>query len=47
MAAGLLSSPRKLCALLLPTDHPGRLKEKYFALIKVGHIAGLLGALKK
>ncbi len=47
MTAGLLLSPSKLCALLLPTDHPGRLTKKYFALIKIGHIAGLLGALKK
>jgi glucosyl-dolichyl phosphate glucuronosyltransferase len=47
MVAELILSPRKLSALLLPSNNPKRLTEKYFALIKVGHIAGLMGALRK
>jgi glycosyltransferase involved in cell wall biosynthesis len=44
-ASRLLRSPRALRRLALPTRGPERFREKCFALIEVGHIAGLLGAL--
>ena len=45
MALGLLGSPRKLRNLVSPGNNPARFTEKCFLMIKVGHIAGLLGAL--
>jgi len=47
MALRLLGSPRRLLYLALPCDDPRRFTEKCFCLISVGHIAGLLGALKR
>ncbi|GAN33098.1 MAG: glycosyltransferase family 2 protein [Candidatus Brocadia sp. AMX2] len=40
----LLQSPRTIINLILPRKDPKRFTEKCFALITVGHIAGLLGA---
>jgi hypothetical protein len=45
MALGLLGSPRMLRNLVSPGNDPARFTGKCFSLIKVGHIAGLLGAL--
>jgi hypothetical protein len=45
MALGLLGSPRKIRNLVSPGNDPTRFTEKCFSLIKVGHMAGLLGAL--
>lgn len=45
MALGLLGSPRKIRDLVSPGNDPTRFTEKCFSLIKVGHMAGLLGAL--
>ena len=42
----LLKSPGTLLNLAWPTDDPRRFTEKCFTLIAVGHIAGLLGALR-
>jgi glycosyltransferase involved in cell wall biosynthesis len=43
----LLRSPIKVLGLLLPTSDPKRFTEQCFKLILVGHIMGLLGALRK
>ena len=45
-AVELLKSPGTLLNLAWPTDDPRRFTEKCFTLIAVGHIAGLLGALR-
>lgn len=45
-ALELLRSPRQLLNLARPTDNPKRFTEKCFTWIAVGHIAGLLGALR-
>ena len=45
-AVDLLKSPRYLLNLAWPSDDPKRFTEKCFTLIAVGHIAGLLGALR-
>jgi glycosyltransferase involved in cell wall biosynthesis len=42
----LAKSPRRLLTLLLPTDDPRVFTEKCFTWIALGHIAGLLGAVK-
>jgi glycosyltransferase involved in cell wall biosynthesis len=42
-AVGLLANPRRLADLLRSTDEPDLLTRKCFALIPVGHAAGLLG----
>lgn len=47
MAADIMFSPRKLSALVLPSKRPKRLTEKFFTLIKIGHIAGLIGAFRR
>jgi glycosyltransferase involved in cell wall biosynthesis len=44
---GLFRSPSKLRHLVLPSTHPRHFTEKCFTLIKVGHIAGLLGAARR
>ena len=46
MSTSLLRSPRKLMDLARPVSDPKRFTEKCFALITVGHIAGLLGGLR-
>uniref|UniRef100_B8HT95 Glycosyl transferase family 2 n=1 Tax=Cyanothece sp. (strain PCC 7425 / ATCC 29141) TaxID=395961 RepID=B8HT95_CYAP4 len=38
---GLLRSPKKVLALLIPTDKPKQFTQKCFALIEIGHIFGL------
>jgi glycosyltransferase involved in cell wall biosynthesis len=43
----LLHSPRRVMALVLPTNDPEKFTEKCFALITLGHIYGLLGAAKR
>ncbi len=43
----LLSRPGWVRSLVLPADHPERFKQKCFALIRLGYIAGLLGVLGK
>jgi glycosyltransferase involved in cell wall biosynthesis len=43
----LLRPPGKLINLVLPSDNPKHFTEKCFALIAVGHIAGLLGAARR
>ncbi|MEO6131320.1 MAG: glycosyl transferase family 2, partial [Saprospiraceae bacterium] len=45
-AWSLLRSPQKLMNLALPSEDPKQFTEKCFTLIAVGHIAGLLGALR-
>jgi glycosyltransferase involved in cell wall biosynthesis len=45
-ALELLRSPHALFNLTRPTDNPKQFTEKCFTLITVGHIAGLLGALR-
>jgi glucosyl-dolichyl phosphate glucuronosyltransferase len=47
MAARLLTRPRDLRALLLPTSDPERFTRKCFAWITIGHVAGLLGAVRR
>ena len=46
-AARLLSSPRKLRALRSSSDDPDAFTERCFALIDLGHVAGLLGAARR
>lgn len=41
----LMRSPQKMANLLLSRSDPKQFTEKCFALIEVGHIAGLLGAV--
>lgn len=43
----LLRSPQKISHLLLPREDPKQFTEKCFALIEVGHIIGLLGAVQR
>jgi glycosyltransferase involved in cell wall biosynthesis len=47
MATRLLARPGDLAALLLPTSDPERFTRKCFAWITVGHVAGLLGAVRR
>jgi glycosyltransferase involved in cell wall biosynthesis len=47
MAARLVTRPRDLGALLLPTSDPERFARKCLAWITVGHVAGLLGAVRR
>ena len=46
-ALKLVASPKRMAALLLPTQDPRRFTQKCWALIEVGHIAGLLGAARR
>lgn len=46
-ARSLLQPPNRLMNLLLPTNDPDRFTEKCFALITVGHIVGMLDALRR
>jgi len=41
----LLRTPKKLMSLVLPGNDPKQFTEKCFTLIKIGQIAGLLGAV--
>jgi len=43
----LASSPKSLVTLFKPTDDPRRFTEKCFTWISLGHIAGLLGGVRR
>jgi len=47
MAARLVTRPRDLGALLLPTSDPDRFARKCFAWIAVGTVVGLMGAVRR
>lgn len=47
LTARLLASPSRIASLVLPSDDPGRFTQRCFALITIGHVATLLGVVRR